>query len=133
MWGDFFLLMEGKILLAQKIKRIREMLAGGRYKEILCRTLLHFVPHRLTGKIIKNAKYLYLRSKYKKFIEQHRKESTVRKESGHENIIWWCWLQGLDNAPEICRVCLESLRRWHPEKKNYNPRLEKYIGLYNSS
>lgn len=26
-------------------------------------------------------------------------------------IIWWCWLQGEENAPNLCKACLESLRR----------------------
>ena len=31
--------------------------------------------------------------------------------------IWWCWLQGEENAPELCRACLASLRRHLPEFK----------------
>lgn len=27
------------------------------------------------------------------------------------------WLQGEDNAPDICKACLASLRYWHPDKK----------------
>lgn len=47
MWGDFFLLREGKILLAQKIKRIREMLAGGRYKGNIMQDSSSFCPSQV--------------------------------------------------------------------------------------
>jgi hypothetical protein len=26
-------------------------------------------------------------------------------------VIWWCWLQGLENAPELVRACYESCRQ----------------------
>lgn len=32
-------------------------------------------------------------------------------------IFWWCWLQGEDNAPPLCKVCLKSLRRNYPDYK----------------
>ena len=32
-------------------------------------------------------------------------------EHKHSKIIWFCWLQGLDNAPELVRVCYNSLRK----------------------
>lgn len=31
--------------------------------------------------------------------------------------IWWCWLQGLENAPDICKACLESVRKYFPDYK----------------
>ena len=30
---------------------------------------------------------------------------------GATKAIWWCWLQGLDDAPPICRACFDSLVR----------------------
>ena len=35
----------------------------------------------------------------------------------NSNIIWWLWLQGESEAPDICKACLASLRLWHPEKR----------------
>ena len=32
-------------------------------------------------------------------------------------IFWWCWLQGLENAPPICKVCLKSLRQNYSDYK----------------
>ena len=30
-------------------------------------------------------------------------------------IVWWCWLQGEENAPAICKSCLASIRRHLPD------------------
>lgn len=32
----------------------------------------------------------------------------------NQKIIWWCWLQGEENAPELCKACLASLRKNMP-------------------
>lgn len=32
-------------------------------------------------------------------------------------IFWWCWFQGEDNAPPLCKVCLKSLRNNYPDYK----------------
>ena len=51
--------------------------------------------------------YRYLRRRYKKFVDSlptyHGSGEIVRK-------IWWCWLQGEEQAPEMCKMCLDSLR-----------------------
>lgn len=33
------------------------------------------------------------------------------------NIIWICWLQGEENAPELIKVCIRSIRKYNPNKK----------------
>lgn len=33
----------------------------------------------------------------------------------HPKVVWWCWLQGEENAPEIVKACLSSLRRNLPQ------------------
>ena len=48
----------------------------------------------------------------------HSRISTnYRGGGGHKNVIWWFWYQGVDEAPDICKACLASLRRWHPDKE----------------
>ncbi|GET13950.1 capsular polysaccharide synthesis protein [Ligilactobacillus agilis] len=47
-------------------------------------------------------------------------------------VIWWSWLQGENEAPELAKVCLESLRRNFPEYKIVvitNDNLGDYIEL----
>lgn len=41
----------------------------------------------------------------------HRKDNRVKvKDCGNE-YVWFCWLQGIDNAPDMVKVCLVSQRR----------------------
>lgn len=28
----------------------------------------------------------------------------------HSENVWWCWLQGIENAPDICKACLDSVK-----------------------
>ena len=56
--------------------------------------------------------YLYVREKYLNFLE----ELPTYKGTGETpRMFWWCWLQGIDNAPPICKVCLDSLRKYYPD------------------
>ena len=51
-----------------------------------------------------------LRRKYRPFIKEYLKKEQmdlVRKQS---NIVWVCWLQGMENAPELVQKCYESLQ-----------------------
>ena len=40
-----------------------------------------------------------------------KKEEVRCKSLDHEHpkVIWWCWLQGIENAPPIVRACYNSL------------------------
>ena len=56
--------------------------------------------------------YLYVREKYGKFLD----ELPTYKGTGETpRMFWWCWLQGIDNAPQISKRCLESLRKHYPD------------------
>lgn len=59
--------------------------------------------------------YTYLRKKYSRFLKQYK---TFKNET-HEysDIVWWCWLQGEDNAPPLAKACLASLRKQLTGKK----------------
>lgn len=52
--------------------------------------------------------YNYIKRKYlKKVILAPKKEGTNK----FSNKVWWCWLQGEENCPELQKRCLESLRK----------------------
>lgn len=51
--------------------------------------------------------YKYLKKKYKYVIDNHK----VSKNRNISNKVWWCWLQGEENAPDICKANLNSLRK----------------------
>lgn len=42
-------------------------------------------------------------------------ESNVRTDES--NKIWICWFQGEEQAPEIVRTCIQSIRRYYPDKE----------------
>lgn len=52
--------------------------------------------------------YCKLRKKYQKYIDS----LPFYELTGVKNkTIWWCWLQGENNAPNLCKACLNSLRK----------------------
>lgn len=60
--------------------------------------------------------------KYFKSIFKDYLESYVVKKESHPNenfndVIWMCWWQGEENAPEIVKKCIESVRRNAGSKK----------------
>ena len=42
-----------------------------------------------------------------------------KADLSHErsNTVWFCWFQGIENAPLIVRICLDSLKRYLPDKE----------------
>lgn len=59
--------------------------------------------------------YTYLKHRYSKFIKNYE----MKKNETHEysDFVWVCWFQGEENAPDIVKACLESVRRNMPNKK----------------
>ena len=54
-----------------------------------------------------------LKQKYKTFLRNYQPQTVENHE--FSNKIWWCWLQGEENAPNLCRICLKSVREYCPE------------------
>lgn len=54
-----------------------------------------------------------LRRKYKNYITNYiQKDGSKNSESYlHSDTVWFCWLQGLDNAPAIVKKCYKSLKQ----------------------
>ena len=51
-------------------------------------------------------------AKYGSKIREFKKFNSSRKlEHEHPKIIWWCWLQGKDQAPPLVQACYASLHR----------------------
>lgn len=62
-------------------------------------------------KVLKRVEPLLI-AKYGSRVQEF-KEFNSSRELTHEHpkVIWWCWLQGLDKAPEIVSACFNSLKR----------------------
>lgn len=60
--------------------------------------------------------------RYKPIIAESRQRyEAMDLPHEHPKIVWWCWLQGLDNAPDVVKACLRSLQENLPE--NYEIRV----------
>ena len=57
-----------------------------------------------------------LEKKYKWKLEEFDKTYT-EKEHKTSDIIWICWFQGMDNAPDLVKKCYESVVKNNPGKK----------------
>ena len=83
-----------------------------KYKMKILKFIMYYLPY---GKLEKEQEenrrhymcYLYLKKKYKKFLDKMPKYIGSGEQS---NKVWWCWLQGEENAPDLNKACLNSLR-----------------------
>lgn len=55
--------------------------------------------------------YIELKNSYSDFVIK-QPELWLNNEN-IPRIIWWCWLQGEENSPEICKVSLASLKKYY--------------------
>lgn len=73
-----------------------------------------------------------LKRKYKKTIKEFIKNNKNLQLGNYNKTIWWCWLQGYDQAPELVKSCYRSLRN---NLKNYDivvlteENIEKYVKI----
>lgn len=67
---------------------------------------LELVRESVSNKIVRR-----LRKQYASFIADYKKHETERTNLPHEhsNKVWVCWLQGMEDAPEIVKKCYQSL------------------------
>lgn len=88
------------------------------------RRLYYVTDKDLRRRLNNDRVYRALKRQYRPVIENARPASTEAKPDTDEQaippIVWWCWLQGPDQAPELVQVCLESVRRAFP---NYEIRI----------
>lgn len=58
----------------------------------------------------------YLRQQYAPLISTYQRLHEASLETiSAENIIWVCWLQGLESAPEIVKKCVDNIQRFHSD------------------
>ena len=54
----------------------------------------------------------YLVKRYAQVLQSKKEEVRCKSyKEDHPKIIWWCWLQGLNEAPQIVKVCFNSLKQ----------------------
>ncbi len=89
-------------LLVQKINK-KGLVESDKNVEIL----------RKKHKIVSNYIYHIMHS----YIDSYDYNSKLPNGNNMENTIWICWWQGLENAPNIVKKCIDSIRK---NVKNYN-------------
>ncbi len=53
----------------------------------------------------------YFEKRYRNFIGSYRFDGkSIPEDSNFKNKIWVCWWQGIDNAPDIVKKCVHSIR-----------------------
>ena len=58
--------------------------------------------------------YLKIEKKYIPFLRSLNYKELKMEKSDY---IWICWFQGIENAPELIKICIESIKKNFPEKK----------------
>lgn len=61
-----------------------------------------------------------------------KKYSSDQMEHKRSNKVWFCWFQGLDQAPEIVKVCNASLKRYLKDKEVIvltNENIHEYVSF----
>lgn len=81
------------------------------------RLLFTLTLKKIPGEMKSNYKnyifYSCLKRKYESFLKNYKPQ--INQVHEYSNKIWWCWLQGEGSAPELCRTCLNSIRKNCPE------------------
>lgn len=90
---------------------------------------MNFSNKKLASLQIRYKNYKSLRKKALKVLKQKQFAESNEMIS---NDIWVCWFQGLDNAPNIVKKCIDSIYRYNPEKEIHlitNENINDYLDL----
>ena len=119
------------------ISRIKDgMLLGTIYDQIILTTRYNDDKTRFLYKVMVGQKHrmLYYRKFKKKYLRkctEHRPWE-LREKKLNKDTVWVMWLQGIDNAPEIVKRCIDSQMKALPDKKFVfldESNIEKYVEL----
>lgn len=67
--------------------------------------------------IVENRLMSRLRKEYKEFILDFKRNTAVNLPRQHADKVWVCWLQGMENAPELVQKCYHSLQEHIHDKE----------------
>lgn len=74
------------------------------------RLLLSGKPPKLINAVISRKLNSFLKQKYLPILLERKSFHEVQEmEHKRSSIVWFCWLQGIDQAPQIVRACYRSL------------------------
>lgn len=73
---------------------------------LLCKVLLGRISLNKAAQLVSMLVIPKLQDEFKSFVQKDIDDTDYCVNDGP---IWWCWLQGLDNAPAIVKSCHDSL------------------------
>lgn len=79
-----------------------------------CLSLTGFGDKYLAGKVTMYKAYSWLKKRFKKYIGQI---DIPESHTAQKNYVWICWLQGMDNAPQIVKDCYSSVQYWLKDRE----------------
>lgn len=84
------------------------------FDTILCRLLriFGFSNRAIETLERRNKVFKYIKRKYGDF----QLYKTIQSDGTEFNNIWMCWLQGEENAPELVKKCISSVKKYYPDK-----------------
>lgn len=59
----------------------------------------------------------YLINRYSPIVQGFKSSRSSIQEHKRSKIIWFCWLQGLENAPDIVHACYNSIKQNIPDRE----------------
>lgn len=104
------------------LNRIKDrMLLGTIYDQLMMRFKYTDEKTKFLYSVMAGQKHrmIYYRRYKKKYLEKCtliRPWENLEKKKNNDTV-WVMWLQGLENAPEIVKKCIESQKKYMPEKK----------------
>lgn len=78
-----------------------------------------FTDKYLAGQVTMYKSYNWLKKIFKKELNLIERQQSEKEEhiKISEDYVWICWLQGMENAPELVQICFNSVRYWLKGKK----------------
>ena len=96
---------------------IKRALKFGNLKYKVCCTIfgkLGYSNHTICDLEVRNKVYRYVKKHYTKYLDEYTYDE---QDCGIEsNNIWICWLQGMEEAPDIVKCCYKSVCQQFPDK-----------------
>ncbi len=78
----------------------------------LSRTSLEIVRLSVNNRVLRR-----LRKKYRRFIADWKAQNGETLPRQRSNKVWVCWLQGMENAPDVVKRCYRSLQENLPDRE----------------
>lgn len=115
------MLVGGSIMpKSERLKKVKyklqdRMLVGSLYDNIMLRVKYNSSKLAFLYNVMIGQKHRMLH--YKRLKKMFYKECTKnpyweeREKVPNKNIVWFCWIQGIEHAPDLVKRCLESLKK----------------------